>query len=138
MWFSTPALPSHIPPPMFLRTILISAVLIVSGCGYNPTDQLLGAWEGSEPNGARTLLVFEKGGRLSIIAGTEKGTGSYVVHPDTAPVHLDLDFQLGDTPISAKSIFVFLSATRLKLAQPAQNRPSDFSGKALLLTRRTL
>ena len=138
MWFSTPTLPSHIPLRMVLRVILIFAAMFVSGCGYNPTDQLLGAWEGSEPSGARTVLVFEKGGRLSILAGAENGTGTYVVHKNSAPVHLDLDFQLGDTPISAKSILVFLSPTRLKLAQPAQDRPSDFSGKVLLLTRRTL
>lgn len=123
---------------MIFRAIAIIAALLVSGCDYNPTDQLLGAWEGSEPDGSRTVLVFEKGGRLFIIAGTEKGTGTYVVHRETAPVHLDLDFQLGDTPISAKSIFVFLSATRLKLAQPSQDRPSDFGGKVLLLNRRAL
>lgn len=138
MWFSTPALPSHIPPRMFLRVVAILVAVFVSGCEYNPTAQLLGAWEGNEPSGARTVLVFEKDGRLSIIAGAERGTGTYVVHRDTAPVHLDLDFQLGDTPISAKSIFVFLSATRLKLAQPAQDRPSDFGGKVLLLNRRVL
>jgi hypothetical protein len=138
MWISTPAFLSHIPPQMIFRAIAIIAALLVSGCDYNPTDQLLGAWEGSEPDGSRTVLVFEKGGRLSIIAGTEKGTGSYVVHRETAPVHLDLDFQLGATPISAKSIFVFLSATKLKLAQPAQERPVGFGGKVLLLSRRTL
>lgn len=138
MWISTPALLSHIPPQMLFRAIAIIAALLVSGCGYNPTDHLLGAWEGTEPDGSRTVLLFEKGGRLSIIAGTEKGSGTYVVHRETAPVHLDLDFQLGATPISAKSIFVFLSATKLKLAQPAQERPADFGGKVLLLSRRTL
>lgn len=138
MRLSTPAPAPHILLPMLSRAIATIAALFLSGCEYNPVDQLLGAWEGTEPNGSRTILVFEKGGRLSVIAGTETGTGSYVIQPDTAPVHLDLDFQLGATPISAKSIFVFLSATKLKLAQPAQERPANFSGKVLLLTRRAL
>lgn len=121
---------------MFFHAIAIFAGLLVCGCNYNPADQLLGAWEGSEADGSRMVMVFEKEGRLSVIAGTEKGKGTYVVHRRTSPVHIDLDFQLGATPISAKSIFVFLSASRLKLAQPTQERPADFSGKVLIMNRR--
>jgi hypothetical protein len=122
---------------MFLRTVIIFTALLFCGCGYNPGDRLLGAWEGREKDGSRMLMVFEKAGRLTVVAGSERGSGTYVIHPKTSPVQIDLDFTLGTTPISAKSIFVFLSANQLKLAQPAQERPADFEGKVLLLTRHT-
>ncbi len=121
---------------MFVRVFTFIAALLFAGCGYDPTARLLGAWEGREADGTRTIMVFEKGGKLTVIAGYERGRGTYLIHPNTAPLHIDLDFQLGPTRIIAKSLLVFLSADQLKLAQPKRERPADFSEKVILLDRR--
>ena len=134
--FSTPASVHHIHAAMYLRVIAYCAALLFCGCDYNPAERLLGAWEGREPDGTRMLMLFERDGQLTVAAGSIKGTGTYLVHPRTVPLHIDLDFQLGDTHITAQSIFVFLSADKLKLAQPTKDRPADFGDKVLLLTRR--
>lgn len=121
---------------MFLRVLGILVAVLFCGCDYNPAERLIGAWEGRESDGTRMILLFEKGGQLTIAAGSEKGTGTYVVHSKTVPLHIDFDFQLGNTHIVSKSIFVFLSADKLKLAQPKENRPAEFGNEVLLLTRR--
>jgi hypothetical protein len=122
---------------MNLRLFLVILALSFGGCNYNPAEKIYGAWEGQEADGSRMIMVFEKSGRLSVVAGSERGEGTFVVHPNTAPIELDLDFQLGRDRINAKSIFVFLSDARLKLAQPTQERPKDFA-KTLILERRQL
>lgn len=121
---------------MLLRVLGFFATVLFCGCDYNPTERLLGAWEGRESDGTRMILLFEKGGALTVAAGSEKGTGTYVVHPRTVPLHIDLDFQLGETRIESKSLFVFLAADKLKLAQPKKERPTDFGSEVLILTRR--
>ena len=121
---------------MFLRTFSILVALLCCGCDFNPGKKLLGAWEGREPDGTRLIMLFQPDGKLSVAAGSEKGTGSYVLHPKTAPIQIDLDFQLGSTHIDAKSIFVFISPNQIKLAQPIQGkRPTDFGEKVLLFSR---
>jgi hypothetical protein len=121
---------------MFLRAFLISITLLAGGCGYNAGERLLGAWEGRESDGSRMLMVFQPDGKLTVAAGSERGSGTYFLHEKSAPLGLDLSFQLGTTPITAKSILVFLSSDQIKLAQPTPERPSDFSGKVLILNRR--
>lgn len=121
---------------MFLRVTIILMAMLVSGCEYKPDERLLGAWEGREADGSRMIMVFEKEGKLTVAAGTERGEGTYVVHHDTAPLQIDLHFTLGETQIVGKSIFVFLSANQIKLSQPMAKRADEFGPKALIMNRR--
>ncbi|MEW5942214.1 MAG: hypothetical protein AB1750_21310 [Chloroflexota bacterium] len=130
-----------------VRRTLLSLLLVLALAACAPTavadatptspasgsshPSLVGMWKG-EYNGVEAVFTFEANGNISIASYGSLQGGTYSANYDTIPYQLDFVFET--PPSTINTIFEFVDANTLKIANvlPGEPRPTEFADFILL------
>jgi uncharacterized protein (TIGR03067 family) len=100
--------------------------------------QILGTWQGKDPDGKDFSLIFSPEGNMFPIVenGKKAFKFTYKLDAGTNPQNIDISSSRGET---AQTILELTSDGQLRIqldgVNPKKQRPTDFSGRATLLKR---
>lgn len=130
--------------------IVLITVMMLAGCGSavnRDKSAFIGAWEGFDPNGAKTTVTFMSGDMVSILSAGDREihvNGSYRINSSEDPMWLDM-FEFDHEELEDmvfKGIISLENVNRIMIEghfsneNDSRERPASFSGSALTFDRK--